>query len=383
MQAGNAGGHHALLRQLAGIDTADGDLCLTVAFRAAWRHAPGIERIAEPAQLLVLHVGQLGFRIEAIGGQPAGRQACGQQLCEHVAEVFFDAALAVDQLGTEVGLRQEVEHQRCARLPETGNLQHRRAGQTAMREQQVFEKRRAGFFGAGADIDFQRNPGQLDKWLPGLWIKGQRHQRRTRRDHLEPELRGDAIRKISRAYLGDRQSAGSDHDAGSFDHAGTGIDDKTALALADAMDLARHAPTDLTDITFGLKHRNDVFGRVIAEQLALVLFVITNPVALDQAQKILRRIARQRAFAKMRVLRQEIGRAGLQVGEVAAAAAGDTDFFGQLFGVIDQHDLASALASHGCGHHAGRACTNYCHVNMLCHQLARIRKNRDCKPAAR
>ncbi len=57
----------------------------------------------------------------------------------------------------------------------------------------------------------------------------------------------------------------------------------------------------------------------------------------------------------MRIRRQEIGRPGVDVREVAAPAAGDADFFGEAFGVVDQDDAATALRGDGRAHHAGRA----------------------------
>ena len=45
----------------------------------------------------------------------------------------------------------------------------------------------------------------------------------------------------------------------------------------------------------------------------------------------------------MGVGREEVGRAGVEVGEVAAPAAGDADLLGDLRAVIDQQDLQAAL----------------------------------------
>src|SRR5258708_31867849 len=42
-------------------------------------------------------------------------------------------------------------------------------------------------------------------------------------------------------------------------------------------------------------------------------------------------------------------------GEIAASAARDADFLAQLFGVIEQHHAAAALARFDRAHHAGRA----------------------------
>jgi hypothetical protein len=68
----------------------------------------------------------------------------------------------------------------------------------------------------------------------------------------------------------------------------------------------------------------------------------------------------------VRILRQEVGRAGVDVGEVAAAAARDADFLGQLGGVVDQHHAQAALGCSRRAHHPGRARADYRYIK-LCH----------------
>ena len=72
----------------------------------------------------------------------------------------------------------------------------------------------------------------------------------------------------------------------------------------------------------------------VAEQLALVLLVEGDAVLLHQRDEVLRRVARQRRAAEVRVVAQEVlvrrARVEVAVGEVAAAAAGDADLLGDL-----------------------------------------------------
>jgi len=76
-----------------------------------------------------------------------------------------------------------------------------------------------------------------------------------------------------------------------------------------------------------------------------VLLVIADAMTLYQRHEILRGIARQCAFAKMRILRQKILRRRIDIGEVATTAAGNADFLRQLRGVVDQHHFLAALAA--------------------------------------
>src|SRR3546814_3182224 len=62
---------------------------------------------------------------------------------------------------------------------------------------------------------------------------------------------------------------------------------------------------------------DDLAGRAVAEQLPQGLLVPGDAVAVDQGDEVLRRVAAQRRHAEVRVGRQEIGRRGVQVGEVA------------------------------------------------------------------
>jgi hypothetical protein len=57
---------------------------------------------------------------------------------------------------------------------------------------------------------------------------------------------------------------------------------------------------------------------------------------LEQREKILRRVASKRRAAKMRIRREEVGRSGIDIREVAAAATRDADFFREPFRVVDQ-----------------------------------------------
>jgi hypothetical protein len=95
--------------------------------------------------------------------------------------------------------------------------------------------------------------------------------------------------------------------------------------------------------TFGQQHGDDVFGRAVGKELALVLLVPGNAVALQQRNEVLRRVARQRRAAELRVLAHEVlvrrARVEVAVGEVAAPAARDADLLGHLLAVVDEQHL--------------------------------------------
>jgi hypothetical protein len=89
---------------------------------------------------------------------------------------------------------------------------------------------------------------------------------------------------------------------------------------------------------FGEQHVDDLRARAVAEELALVLFVPGDAMALDQGDEVARRVARQGRAAEVGIGRVEVRRAGIDVGEIAASAAGDADLLGDLVRVVDDED---------------------------------------------
>ena len=61
-----------------------------------------------------------------------------------------------------------------------------------------------------------------------------------------------------------------------------------------------------------------------------------------------------RRAAEMRVLRQEICRLDIAVGEIAAPAAGNTDLLAEFVIVLDQQNATAALPGLRGAHHACR-----------------------------
>jgi len=102
---------------------------------------------------------------------------------------------------------------------------------------------------------------------------------------------------------------------------------------------------------------------VVGKELALVLLVPGNAVVLQQGDEVLRREPRQRRAAELRVLADEVlvrrARIEIAIGEVAAPAARDADFFGHLVGVVDQQHAQPALASLAGAEQAGGAGTDH------------------------
>ncbi|KAG0918764.1 hypothetical protein G6F32_016403 [Rhizopus arrhizus] len=87
------------------------------------------------------------------------------------------------------------------------------------------------------------------------------------------------------------------------------------------------------------------------------------------------RVAGQRRLAEVRVGRQEVGRGGAGVGEVAAATARHQDLLADLVGMVDHLHLAAALAGGDRSHQPGRAGADDHYIAAdRAHALARLRQ---------
>ena len=180
---------------------------------------------------------------------------------------------------------------------------------------------------AAGDDRVDRDAGQGRQPLQRAGLEGQRHQRRpgfghapgrtARRCHSRSPSRpssGSTCRRwrppAMRMATATRSSASAN----------------AVRGPVDALD-ARSTRRNSTPRSPHLRqqHVDDLVRRAVAEQLAERLLVLGDAVALDQRDEVALRVAAQRRDAEVRIGRDEVLRAGVEVGEVAAPAAGDAD----------------------------------------------------------
>ena len=107
-----------------------------------------------------------------------------------------------------------------------------------------------------------------------------------------------------------------------------------------------------------------------------------DAIAIDQRDEILRAIAAQRRFGEMGVGGQiAVGR-GVDVGEIAAATAGNEDLLAHLIGMIDQQHAPAPLARYRRAHHPRRACAQDDRV-PISHYRPRLRRTSASSSAER
>ena len=103
------------------------------------------------------------------------------------------------------------------------------------------------------------------------------------------------------------------------------------------------------------EHVEDVVGGTVAEELAEGFFVIRDAVLFNQGDEVLRGEAGERGLGEVGVGGEEVFRLGVDVGEVAATAAGDENLFAGAVGVLEDEGVATAASSFDGAHEARSA----------------------------
>lgn len=123
--------------------------------------------------------------------------------------------------------------------------------------------------------------------------------------------------------------------------------------MGDADDIRLQPERGLSLGHFSKKHIYDLRGLAIAEELAERFFMIGDAVFCDQLDKVPLGVAGQRGFGEMRVFAEEVLGRAIHIGEVAAPAAGNTDFFARFLGMIYDERVWPSV---GGAHEASGAC---------------------------
>src|SRR5579871_3143085 len=100
---------------------------------------------------------------------------------------------------------------------------------------------------------------------------------------------------------------------------------------------------------------DDILGALVAEQLAVLLFVVGNRPRLDQGDEILRGEPREDGRDERGIRRDIVGRSGVEVGEVAAAASGNQDLRGRFGVLLQDEDFPAPRGGFTGAHQARRA----------------------------
>ena len=106
-------------------------------------------------------------------------------------------------------------------------------------------------------------------------------------------------------------------------------------------------------------------GGAVAEELAEGLLVIGDAVLLDQSDDVCGSEAGERGFGEVRVGGEEVFGAAVDVGEVAAAAAGDEDLFAGPVRRVRGGGRGGRGGRFDGAHQAGGAGSEYYDIHLL------------------
>ncbi|AMK10392.1 hypothetical protein AWY79_04305 [Pseudodesulfovibrio indicus] len=271
-------------------------------------------------------------------GAAAGQDGRRQQVAQlGVGRAVFGQKILQRRPG------QVVDDHGLAFAPVVGRLEHSRAGDAPVGEEQgIGEARAARLHGGGQGV--ARHLGAHGLAVAG---KDQRHEPGPRRDELQPVLPGQLKAEVRSTGLGPGRAAqgqdqlvpgqlapGGPHVERAFArHAADGPPQEQLRARAGGplLQCARHAP-----------------GPFQGEELAVVALLIGDPVLAQEPDHVPGGEPRQGGLHEMRIGADVVGRPGVQVGEIAPPAAGDADLARGLGPVIDHgHPQPTARGGHG------------------------------------
>ncbi len=281
----------------------------------------------------------------------------GTQLGEHGRQVLPRRPLAFEQARADVDRRREVD----ARATRRAASSSRSAGPPGPDSPRCVNSRSSRKRDRRVGVARRRRPPARRRPAPRTApVVGRERQRDERRPRLD-DARGRSVARGDTRSRSRRSSGSTGRRSRRRrawrrwrrDRRSRSRNRSSSRSMA--VDVDRPHPRDAARVAFGDEHRDDPLARVVAEQLAAVLLVPRDAMAVDERDEVARRVARERRRRERRIAGQEVRRADVPVREVAAAAARDADLLGELRGVVDQHDRAAAASGHGRAHHAGRA----------------------------
>jgi len=104
---------------------------------------------------------------------------------------------------------------------------------------------------------------------------------------------------------------------------------------------------------FGFEHGGYSCGGIVAEELTESFFVESDVMFADESDEVGGCVAGERGAGEVGIFGNKIFGGAVEVGEVAAASAGDEDFFADAIGAFDERDAAGALGRFGGAEEAG------------------------------
>ena len=269
-----------------------------------------------------------------------------------VDHLFAVLLLGGLEAGVEVLAGGHGDGDGLALAPVAGNLEDGGAAEAAVGEQHGLGEAGPAALHHGVHGD----AGEGRQRLQQAGLEGQGDQGRAGVGDAQAELAGGVIGPAGRPHLGDRLAARGQDQRAAADHGA--VRQGGLIAIGDPVDpLDRDAQRQhhaRRPHVVG-QHADDLFGRVIAEELAEGLFVPGDAGAVDAFDEVVLAEPLQGRGREPRVLAEEVRGAGPGVGEVAAPPARDADLLARRPGVVEDAHGAPAPPGLDGAHHPGRA----------------------------
>ncbi len=199
-----------------------------------------------------------------------------------------------------------------------------------------------GTFPSGGD-DISGHTGEFSVATVVGTIEDERNKRAARGNDVVAELACEVVAEGGGAHFGDGQATRGDDEDRSAKFCRVRVQDKFGGA-GHVGDAGIEEDLNFGGVAFRFEEASDVVGGMVAEELAKSFFVVRDAMLLNQCQKIMRSKASQGGFGEVRIGGKKIFGCGVNVSEIAAAAAGDEDFFADAVGMFDHSDAAAAFA---------------------------------------
>ena len=191
--------------------------------------------------------------------------------------------------------------------------------------------------------DFGGDAGEVGVALAVGGMEDERDESGAGWDNLQAELAGEIVAEAGCAHFGDGDAAGGDDEDGGTIFGFAGADGERSV-VADFTDVGIDHDFYIGVAALGFEHGDDLRGGIVAEELAESFFVVGDSVFFDEGDEIGGGVTREGGFGEVRIFGEEVFWLGVEIREVAAAAAGDEDFLADFFGAFEEDDAAAAFS---------------------------------------
>lgn len=194
----------------------------------------------------------------------------------------------------------------------------------------------------GRGDDFGGNSSEFGVATAVDGMEEKRDKSRAWGNDVDAELASEIVAECSGTHFRNGKAAGGNDEDSRGEVGRVAMNDEFRGTL-DFSDVGIEENLNGNGAGFRFEEVGDVGGGAVAEELAEGFLVIGDTMLFDESDEICGGEAREGRFGKMRIGREEIFGRAIDVGEIAAASAGDEDFLAEAVGAFEDGDAAATL----------------------------------------